>query len=80
MTVLSGLKDLSVGDKLILLFERLSDGSERVSLESPTGQVIQINAGAEANLITKLLSIWIGKHADDGLEQLKSEIILGGNL
>lgn len=61
------------GSTLVVLGEKLADGTEAVSWESSSGKVTTI--GGEAGLVRKIFSIWLGKIDDSGLESLRDQML-----
>lgn len=56
-----------------ILFERRKDGSEWVHYENGKGELQ--SAAFEKGTIAKVLSIWVGKPADSGMERLHKQFL-----
>lgn len=63
------------GKSLVIVTQKNADGSESVSYEDTNGKVTTV-AGTKG-LSAKIMSIWLGKPSDDGVANLKAQIIQG---
>ncbi len=68
--------DAHQGKPLTLVGERLSDSVDAITYEDTTGKVTTIMG--PAGLVRDIFSIWLGKPADSGVENLKKLLVSGG--
>ncbi|MFL5812902.1 MAG: chalcone isomerase family protein [Bdellovibrionia bacterium] len=67
--------DAAQGKALTIVLEHLPTGQEAVTYEDNAGKATTVVGGQ--GLIRKILSIWLGKPADSGLNNLKKSLIEG---
>ncbi|MCO5142274.1 MAG: chalcone isomerase family protein [Oligoflexia bacterium] len=67
--------DAPEGKSMAIVGERLANGSELVTYESPTGAVTTIQG--KAGFVRSILSIWLGEMTDSHLEDLKKDLVKG---
>jgi len=58
---------------ITLVMERRKDGTEWLHYENAKGEIQ--STGFKPGVISKLLSIWVGKPADSGMERLQNQFI-----
>jgi hypothetical protein len=56
-----------------IVFEQPGDGSEYVTYENGKGEIQRLSL--EKGMVTKLLSIWVGKPSDSGMERLHQQFL-----
>jgi hypothetical protein len=67
--------DAAQGKALTIVLEHLPTGQEAVTYEDNAGKATTVVSGQ--GLVRKILSIWLGKPADSGLNNLKKSLIEG---
>lgn len=67
--------DAPDGSTMILIGERLPNGGEAITYESPVGTITTIHG--KTGFVHAMLSIWLGETTDSHLANLKQEIIQG---
>lgn len=63
------------GKALLIASTKNADGSETIYYETTSGNVTKI--AASAGTTKKIMSIWLGRSADDNLAKLKDDLISG---
>ncbi len=66
---------VSSGKTMTIVLKRNDDGTTKITFESPSGQIQEING--DKSVFKSIASIWLGNTADDGSEKLKASILEG---
>lgn len=64
-----------IGKTMSIVLRRLEDKSTKITFETTSGKVTEINADEKA--FNAIASIWLGNSADNGLATLKASILKG---
>lgn len=65
------------GKTLVIVGEKLADGTEVITFENNQGQAIPIHGAS--GFVKQIFSIWLGKTIDSGLGSLKKTILGASN-